>query len=52
MNFETIRGEYERYRERLANRKDWDDSDTTPGLGGNWWGLGPGGSGGGLGGGG
>jgi len=29
--FEVIRGEYDTYIERLANRKDWDDSDTTPG---------------------
>ncbi|CAK9051812.1 Aspartyl/asparaginyl beta-hydroxylase (Aspartate beta-hydroxylase) (ASP beta-hydroxylase) (Peptide-aspartate beta-dioxygenase) [Durusdinium trenchii] len=32
-NFPTIRGEYEAYRAKLASRKDWDESDTTPGLG-------------------
>lgn len=29
----AIRREYDAYIERLANRKDWDDSDVTPGLG-------------------
>ena len=28
-----IKAEYEAYKQKLANRKDWDDSDTTPGLG-------------------
>ena len=32
-NFSVIKAEYEAYRQKLANRKDWDDSDTTPGLG-------------------
>lgn len=32
-NYATIRGEYDAYMDKLANRKDWDDSDTTPGLG-------------------
>jgi len=30
---DVIRGEYEAYMTKLANRKDWDDSDTTPGPG-------------------
>lgn len=34
-NFSVIKAEYEAYRQKLANRKDWDDSDTTPGLGVN-----------------
>lgn len=32
-NFSVIKGEYEAYMDRLLNRKDWDDSDKTPGLG-------------------
>jgi len=32
-NYATIRAEYDAYIDKLANRKDWDDSDTTPGLG-------------------
>lgn len=32
-NFSTIREEYNAYIQRLVNRKDWDDSDKTPGLG-------------------
>ncbi|CAJ1396847.1 unnamed protein product [Effrenium voratum] len=32
-NYPVIKAEYVAYREKLANRKDWDDSDTTPGLG-------------------
>jgi len=32
-NYDIIRGEYDAYIHRLENRKDWDDSDTTPGLG-------------------
>lgn len=29
----VIREEYSAYIEKLTNRKDWDDTDTTPGLG-------------------
>jgi len=32
-NYSTIRDEYAAYIDKLVNRKDWDDSDTTPGLG-------------------
>merc|ERR550534_73973 len=32
-NAATIRVEYDAYMDKLAKRKDWDDSDTTPGLG-------------------
>lgn len=32
-NYQVIRDEYDAYINRLINRKDWDDSDTTPGLG-------------------
>lgn len=32
-NYPVIRAEYDAYISKLANRKDWDDSDTTPGLG-------------------
>jgi len=31
--YPTIRAEYDAYIDKLINRKDWDDSDTTPGLG-------------------
>lgn len=32
-HYPTIRSEYDAYMAKLASRKDWDDSDTTPGLG-------------------
>lgn len=32
-NYSIIKAEFEAYMEKLANRKDWDDSDKTPGLG-------------------
>jgi len=32
-NYPTIRAEYDAYLQKLVNRKDWDDLDTTPGLG-------------------
>lgn len=32
-HYPTIRKEYDAYMEKLTNRKDWDDSDKTPGLG-------------------
>lgn len=31
--YPVIRAEYDAYIDKLTNRKDWDDSDTTPGLG-------------------
>ena len=31
-HFHVIRGEYDQYVGKLASRKDWDDSDNTPGL--------------------
>lgn len=32
-HYPTIRAEYDAYMAKLLGRKDWDDSDTTPGLG-------------------
>lgn len=32
-NYEVIRAEYDAYLQRLRERKMWDDTDTTPGLG-------------------
>jgi aspartate beta-hydroxylase len=32
-HYPTIRAEYDAYINKLVNRKDWDDSDRTPGLG-------------------
>eukprot|EP00811_Abedinium_folium_P017054 NODE_2597_length_2184_cov_6.882839.p1 GENE.NODE_2597_length_2184_cov_6.882839~~NODE_2597_length_2184_cov_6.882839.p1 ORF type:complete len:632 (+),score=181.46 NODE_2597_length_2184_cov_6.882839:139-1896(+) len=31
-HYPTIRAEYDAYMEKLAQRKDWDDTDQTPGL--------------------
>lgn len=31
-SYSTIREEYDAYLEKLANRKEWDDRDNTPGL--------------------